>query len=321
MSIVPDRTNPYTVTQVSLAPISDNQQNDENLEPPFIRIRRGNECFIFVDSEVRQGSDGVPQALTPDLFNATDFALGGGSHQFYARKIKRLNVGGFQFAACSPNVNPRNNVLTFFSTTSGANHTVVVREGLYVTAATLVAALVGALNTATGASGLTWSALVNPVNACQWTLSVVGGTYHFVLTSLMILYGRYLYNLPQEQANTASKTFGAVFGLYSRHIDVVSLALTEYSKNPTSSNASIPNGVIARAFFKSPLGGAGGIPIDGLSFFATDVVANVNYDRSRALEVIDISLRDEFNQPFYIPSYSSGSPPNSMFDMVVEAEL
>lgn len=324
MASLPERINPYGPQLVSLAPISDEQQNDENLEPPFVRLRAGNECFIFADSEVREAALGVPQALAPDLFNATIFNLGGGNHQFYARKIKRLAVTGLQIANCVPNVNSRNNTVTFFSTTSGITHTVTVPEGMYLTRATLTAALATALNTATGASGLTWTITANPLNGCQYTLATAGGNYHFVLTSPMILYGRYLFNLPQEQANSNSKTMGAVYGLYTRYIDIISSAVTEYTKNPWSSNTKPPNGLIARVFV-GPLAGfggsAGGIASDGMSFFAGAAAAATNYNRGRAIEVIDMALRDEFGMEYYIPSYSTGSPPNSAIDLIIKAEL
>lgn len=324
MTSLPERVNPYFPQQVSLAPVSDEQQTDENLEPPFVRVRSGNECFIFADSEVREAPANVPQALAPDLFNATSFSLGGGNHQFYARKLKRLAVAGIQIANCVPNVNPRNNSVSFFSTASGLTHTVVIPEGQYTTRATLTAALQAALNTATGASGLTWTITANPLNACQYTLATAGGDFHFILTSPMVLYGRYLFNLPQDQANTNVKTMGAVYGLYTRYIDIISAAMTEYTKNPWSSNSRVPSGLVARVFV-GPLSGfgasAGGISSDGMSFFAGAEPAPINYNRSRAIEVIDLTLRDEFGQPYYIPSYSTGSPPNSGLDLIIKAEL
>lgn len=314
MSLLPERVDPYRATKVSLAPVSDEQQTDENLEPPFVRVRTGNESFVFADSEIRDAPS--------DLFNVDDFTLGGGNHQFYVRKIKRLSIDGIQFALCTPNVNIRNNTITFFSTTSGTNHTVVVPEGLYPSAPALATALQTALNTATGASGLTWTITVNPINACQYTLSVAGGTYHFILSSPMIMFGRYLYNLPQDQANTASKTMGGVFGLYSRYVDIISNALTEYTKNPSSSNARGPNGLVARVFIASPLTpGVGGITSGAVDFFASAASVGYNYDRSRALETIDVGLRDEFGQPFYIPSLSTGSPPNSALTLIIKTEL
>lgn len=324
MTSLPERTNPFHPQLVSLAPISDEQQNDENLEPPFVRVRSGNESFLFADSEVRDAAVGVPQALAPDLFNVTDFTLGGGNHQFYARKLKRLSVPGAQIANCVPNINPRNNSVSFFSSASGLTHTVTIPEGQYTNRATLTAALQAALNTATGASGLTWTITVNPLNACQFTLATAGGNYRFVLTSPMILYGRYLFNLPQEQALTNSKTMGAVYGMYTRYIDVISASVTEYTKNPWSSNSRVPNGLIARIFVGPQTGfgaSAGGITSDGMSFFAGADAAPINYNRTRAIEVIDLSFRDEFGQPYYIPSYSTGSPPNSAFDLIIKTEL
>lgn len=324
MTSLPERTNPYGPQLVSIAPISDEQQTDENLEPPFVRVRSGNECFIYADSEIRETLPGVPQALAPDLVNVSTFSLGGGNHQFYARKLKRLSVTGVQIANCVPNVNPRNNTVAFFSSASGSTHTVTIPEGQYATRATLTAALQTALNTATGASGLTWTITVNPLNSCQYTLATAGGNYRFVLTSPMVIYGRYLFNLPQDQTLTNSKTMGAVYGMYTRHIDVISTAMTEYTKNPSSSNTRVPNGLVARIFIAAQPGfgvSDGGISSDGMSFFGNAEPAAINYNRSRAIEVIDLTLRDEFGQPYYIPSYSTGSPPNSALDLIIKAEL
>lgn len=320
----PERNSPFNPQLVSLAPISDEQQTDENLEPPFVRIRAGNQSFIFADSEVREAPLGVPQSLAPDLFNVDGFSLGGGNHQFYARKLKRLFVSGVQIANCVPNINPRNNSVTFFSSASGLSHTVVVPEGQYTTRATITAALQTALNTATGASGLTWTLTANPLNSCQYTLATAGGNYRFDLASPMVLYGRYLYNLPQDQTLTNSKTMGAVYGLYTRHIDIISASMTEYTKNPWSSNSRVPNGLIARIFIGPQSGfgsSGGGIASDGMSFFAGAEATPINFNRSRAIEVIDFTLRDEFGQPYYIPSFSTGSPPNSAFDLIIKAEL
>jgi hypothetical protein len=310
MSWLVERNDPFAAQPVSLAPISDEQQTDRNLEPPFVRIRDGNESFVYADSEARD-----------DLTSQNEYILGGGDRQFYARKLQRIALDGMQVAMSTPNINVRNNVLILHSATTNADYTVTIPEGLYPSVSTAAAALQTALNTVSGASLLTFTVTANALNPLQLLISAAGGSFHFEPNSPMITRGRYLFNLPAETVDTPSKTAGAAYLMYSRYFDIVSNSFTEHTKNPNTSNTRAPNALVKRVFIEGA-GGIGGVPINGISAVVSGIgTVSTNYDRTRALEVLDIRILDEFKEPFYMPSLSSGTPGNSGFTFVIKTEL
>jgi hypothetical protein len=145
----------------------------------------------------------------------------------------------------------------------------------------------------------------------------------------MLFKGKNLFNLPLDPAFTAIKTFGATFLMYSRYIDICSNALTQYTKNPTASNQG-PFNLYARVYLQSPLvapagsnvPAAGGFPTMGAAFapFGESVEAT-NFRRDRAFEFVDISFRDEFGDPFYIPSLATATPANVDPSIVLLTEI
>jgi hypothetical protein len=316
MSWLPERSNPYATQTVSLAPISDEQVTDENLEPPFVRVRAGNTGFIYADSDARE-----------DLSNPTQYVLGGGGQQFYARKLKRLALSGLQIALAIPNINARNGTVIFHSSATGLNYTVTIPEGVYATVAAGAAALQTALNSA-GGSGLTFTVTVNPLQPLQITIAAAGGLYFFpvgpaFIASTMMTHGRYLFNLPRSQVPAASMTAGAVYLQYTRWFDILSSEYSLYTKNPNTSNDRGPNNLIVRVFMQAALTGVGndGLPSSGLSLFTTDVSAETNYNRSRELAVLDINIVDEFGDPLYVPALSTGSPVNNGLTLIITSEI
>jgi hypothetical protein len=310
MSWLVERNDPFAARPVTLAPISDEQQTDRNLEPPFVRIRDGNESFVYADSEARD-----------DRTSQNDYILGGGDRQFYARKLQRIALEGFQVALSTPNINARNNTLVFHSAVSDTDYGVTIPEGYYSNVASAAAALETALNLAEIPSGLHFTITVDPLNPFKLNINAAGGAFHFEPSSPMITHGRYLFNLPSETVDTTSKTAGAAFLMYSRYFDIVSNAFTEHTKNPNTSNTRAPNALVKRVFLDGA-GGIGGVPISGISSTISEAGAvSTNYDRTRALEVLDIRILDEFKEPFYMPSLSSGTPGNSGFTFVIKTEL
>jgi hypothetical protein len=320
MSWLVERNDPYAAQPVSIAPISDEQQTDENLEPPFVRIRDGNESFIYADSEERD-----------DLTSPNDYVLGGGRYQFQARKLKRIALDSLQIALCTPNINARNNTLIFFSTSSASLHSVTLQEGFWTTIPQGALVLQTALNSATGASGLTFTVnWIDPgvtpgASGQQINISAAGGAFLFpvIPPSTTMTRGRYLFNLPRLTAPVVQATAGAVYLMYSRYFDIVSQAFTEYTKNPNSSNARGPNALVRRVPLSSQALGVSlnGIPTDAISATAAASTVSTNYNRSRALEVLDLRIIDEFGEPFYMPSLSTGTPPNTGLVLGIKTEL
>lgn len=293
------RMPPSNLTQVLLSPIQDAIMNDQNLEPQYVRKRHGNNSYLYLDTGDRN--------LKLETANRFNF---GAKNDLFSRKIKRFAVDFVKIDYNSPNLNLYNNQVTFFSTTSGMNHTVTVPEGFY-TYTSFATALQTALNTATGASGLTWTITTASNGELQYTLSVVGGTYHFIvdpILSPMVTNGIHLVNLPRDQANTASKTAGSVNMYYTRYIDILSFSLLQYDKNPSNSSRFGSNNLLLRIFIRDPT-------IPETLDFSINNIRWVNFDISQSLTAVDFFIVDEFGNPLYIPFLSTGSPQNS--DMII----
>ena len=154
--------NAYQDQGVVLVPISDEIQTDQNLEPQMVRIRSSNTGFMFLNSEDRDIGKNKPPV---DIILST---------RIKKTKVKRWSAVSFIYLNVTPNVNDRNRNVTFFSTNSGTTHTVQIIQGFYETRLALMDALVLALNTATGASGLTFSHVIPVINPLISTLNSAG---------------------------------------------------------------------------------------------------------------------------------------------------
>lgn len=306
--------DPYTVPLVSLSPVSDEQQTDENLEPPFIRVRSANGGFVHIDG-------GFPD-FPDNVISNTAFTVGNDPvNRLYTRKIQRFSLAAIGISLATPNINPRNNVV-IFETAPGVTHTGVIPEGVYTTIPTALAALQAALSTAVPPAPA-FTVTQNPLNPLQATVAINAGVYRFFRdpTNLMLVRGETLFNLSQDTAFTASKTIGATWLQYSRYIDICSSALTKYSKNPTSGNQA-PVNLYARVYLNSPIAPQGGFGLQAVNFAAFGQTQEAtNFRRDRAFEQVDISLFDDEGQPFYIPSLATATPANVNPSIVLTTEI
>lgn len=255
------------------------------LEPQSIKPYHNHQAAVYIDN-IKDNATGNPLVVLLQ------------SSTLFARYINKIAIHIAFMDWVSPNVNPRNQTVTFFSTNSAANHTVAIPEGFYTTPTLIMAALVIALNTASGASGLTFSHLINPLQPASSTLSSAGGSYHFVLSSPMITHGTHLIGLPLDQANTASKIVGSIQLYYTRWVDIISSTLTKHTKNPNTSNSFGNNSLLFRFYNAKNQ--------DGLSELKV-VVQNrdwFNWDFSETITNIDFRLTDEFGEELYVPQYA-----------------
>jgi hypothetical protein len=274
----------YNATPVLLPPISDEMQTDEQLEPQFIRKRHGNLSYVTLDSTNNNYT--IP--------NNAQFFLSG---NFFARKIQRFSLVSIDFYFYTPNINPNNNILKFVSSVTGLTYSVTLPEGFYNTQDALFTMIVAAMNTVTGSSGLTFSFVDTTDGTPRVILTATGGTYQFVSSSFM-LYGQNVVNLPMNDSPSASKTLGPIQLLYTRYIDIISLGLTQYTKNPNTSNSLAS----ANLFFRLPIISSN----PGLiAFSIPNPTMWINYNRSSDLQAIDLQLIDENGFPLYIPSYAN----------------
>lgn len=288
---------------VLLPSIDDSQQLDQNLEPQHVRIRSNNNALLYLDSADR---------IDQQPFN--DFSLNKAT--VLSRKIKRFALDGAQFMWSIPNVNEKNNVITFFSTTSLLNHSVTVPQGFY-DFTTIQVAMVTALNTVSGASGLTWSTSAVPAGGMKFNLNVAGGTYHFV-DCIWITYGDFLVPLPEELTNSASKMTGWCMLTYTRWFDIISFSFYQYTKNPNSTTKYGEKNILARIFMDGDMAYN---PSPNWKFFQVTVPKWVNFEISQNIANIDIKIYDEFGNLLFLPTEINGAIFNCDFDLLINTEL
>lgn len=302
--------NPYEDKGVILVPISDEIVNDENLEPQMIRVRSNNNSYIFIDNEIRK-----------DDTNPVDLILGGNNSVLFARKIRRWAVAQFNISWTVPNVNPRNNVLTFEYNLPGNRETITIPEGFYSSQEQLLDELIAQLNTKTGITGITFSysqpqdTAGNVINRRCATISGAGGTFRFYdeatgLTSPMIQRGEHLINLSTNNTFTTSKNAGSINLQYTRYFDITSFALNQYTKNPSSSNALGATNIVIR------------VPITDrdahIEIYELRNLSWVNYNSSQTLTNIDFQLVDEHGELLYVGDCHNGDGTKSNFVWAID---
>lgn len=277
------------------------------------------EGWVFLDSAFND------EAINPGLENNV-LSLRG-NREFFGKQTDKQAVTFISYDIDLLNVNERNNRVEFLSSNTGAIvYSVNIIPGRYNTATALMDALVLALNTLTGATGLTFSYLVNPdvggviINISDsYRLNTTGGTYKFVLSSTHTCMnnGTYLYNLPRSQGLSASKNVGRVLGHYTRYIDFVSNSINEEQRVPsTEPGLRSGNNLLLRLFLptlerRDTASDAGLAQVEHLRW--------VRKDRSKSIRTIDIDIFDEFGLPLYTLKYDDDTPVSDWYDIVMIA--
>jgi len=281
------------MTSVFLEPVNENIYNRVNLEPQYVTTRTPNRAILYLDSQ-----DCTLELNKADILMSTISSPGENPSKL-SYGINRITIPACAIYNNIPNVNPRNNVITFFSSNSGLFHTVTVPEGFYTTPTALITAIVAALNTATGASGLTFSFTVISGFPDRFNLNSAGGNYFFDLNSLGVKFGYQLWNLPTEQVATNTKIVGDIIGFYSRYVDITSDTISKYAKVRTLTTGKGSN-VIIRLYF--------------IDYTKPNLRVDTNFQRpvynflpSEPIYSIQFTLRDQFGAILYIPPGAQGT--------------
>ncbi len=309
--------NPYDIKNqnVIMVPISDEMQTDQNLEPQMVRLRAQNHAVMHLDA-----SEGNKINLSKKL-NKINLSTG----NIYTNRVKRIafNALGFFDAllnvigADSSNTTFVNNIVTFFLTNTGLTHTATVVPGRYETPGALMTALTFAMTNAVPATGRIFTSAVstNPTVINVYDISVnMADTWHFLLTSPGMIFGRSLWNLSRQQLDTNSKKIGAIWLLYTKFIDFRSSSIFQYTKNPNSSNAQGANNILYRLFLRPAVSNL-------IAQEPTLFVKYINYNRERSLTNVDIELFDEFNNPLVIPNYSIDTDSAILWNIILTTEI
>lgn len=288
---------------IFIPPVRQEMYSRSDLEPQLITSRKPNKAAIYFDSE-----DMLLETNKVDIVMSTVKYIGDTPGQL-ASAIKRIELDSSGINYVSPNVNPRNNTITFFSSVTGTFFTVSIPEGFYSLQPTnnIMTALVTALNTVTGTSGLTFSFSQVPLFPTTFTLQSTGGNYFFSLSSPMIIKGYQLINLPTSQVPTNIKTVGSVGLWYTRYIDICSTTLSKYQKVKTTSTGR-NHDIIFRVFLDDPT-------FPHVIGFFKETNVSYNFLFTEPLLTVDFELRDQNGDLLYIEDFTEGTNNGFFWDL------
>jgi hypothetical protein len=284
-----DIKNPYEIPRVVLAAISDEIQLDENLEPPFVRVRDTNSQYLHLDTS--NSSLFTTPAATNIILNRS------------MPRVNRIEMSFFAFRNFSPNINPRNNRFDFIR--SGIMYTAIIPPDQDLVGILRYDALASAMSTAVGVPG-EFVASVLTVFPTTYAIANTGlNLFRFDnnLSSVGVRYGRYLWGFNETNygvgTDLITHSLTSYQESYTRYIDITSYELTQYTKIDTA-GVNIPAECLFRFFMTDATYGQS-------MFVGFTKAPSLNYDRSRAIVSIDLNILDEFGQLLYIPESLWGS--------------
>lgn len=287
------------MNKIILEPVSSEIYKQDNLEPQYVTFQYQNQGEIFLDSQF------CVDKISPTNINISTKKNINDRENILFSNISRIAVQSFGLMYITPNVNPRNNEIRFFSTNSGTYHTIQLLEGFYTTADQLIDHIVDRLNTVFPDSGLTFSKTT--VHTSYYNLNSAGGSYFFDLNCNAVTKGYQLYNLPKDQTATNTKRVGFMGLYYTRYIDVCSKQLTKYSKIQSKSTG-FNNNLVERLFIDDPTK-----PHVIAQYESNSSI--FNYKRTDNVSTVDIQLFDQFGDSLYISDSNNNTDSGFWFDL------
>lgn len=285
--------NTYTIPKVLLSPITDDQAGilDNNLEPPFVRVRNRNASSTFLDNFDANSR----------LSNSSYQIASQGS--LLSKRTKRFTVNKYIAQLPTPNINQRNNTITF--TTGAGTFTVTIPEGFY-TRTQAITALLTALNTVSGPSGVTFTAPDQFPGSDVYI--VLTGTNPFRISGGTFVTTGYAFwgflkgdtRLTPTAPLSTTLTLGPITAVYTRYYDICSTNLLQHTKAANTGNR-VPANILLRVYAFTI---SQSDPTD--SYFESHEFgpdrSSWNFDAGHSISSVDIQLYDEFNQPYYLPN-------------------
>lgn len=301
------------VQPVILPPTNDSVFQDFSLEPQLIRARSMNSANLIVNSAdgVTFENENGPVNLVVGQFEAPGSIL--------MRKVKRMAIKSVLFSHATPNVNVRNNQFLIYRKDNNTITEVILPEFFYKSPYELVASMIIYFNGEPGLVGMNFFA-VQSSSGVENIFSIRSLIPFVILRkSTAVLYGTNMYGLiPAPAAETIpelsaiAKTYqdmGPVHLQYTAYVDFCSSYLNNYTKLASSTTAFGQNSFIYRLYLPR----WDGYTSDPINTYQptikrniTDIVENPTYftwNPEESISTMDIQLRDEFGQLFYVPSY------------------
>lgn len=283
----------------TLLPVPNDVYTDSPNEPQYVTSKRPNGGLIHLNSY-----DSPSEDKTRCIFNMSPSFNG---------KFNRVRVLGITMIWFVPNVNPRNNTITFHSSVSGNDHTVTLAERYYdpevpADMTQLATDVVTALNTVAGASLINFNPPVAVTGFPRKFTLTATAPYHFVNTCSALAKGRQMYNFDDSSVDNVSHTLGPINGVYTQYVDVVSTQLTKFAKIRNVATNNLGNLVM-----RSYVGAANW----GLDFHVPSYYLAHNWDSNSPLSTIDIHLFDQNGEMLYTPDNGH----NFSWQMALLAEI
>ena len=256
--------NVYTIPRVVLSAVANEQQEDANLEPPFVRIRESSEAYLLVDADFALQLSDYSWAINTQQF------------QLYAPSLRRIALQYATIPWSINNINERNDTLIFY--VLGVQHIVQIPQDCYLTVSSLATALVAAMNAASPGFSFTVSNnnRITLSNATIFRLS--GGTF---MTN-----GQHVHGLPISATEQLSFTGGWATLLYTRYVEINCPELLQYTKNPSRGN-NISAATLIRIYISI-------VGPHNLVIRVLDPLAWFNWNPLAAVSNMTISITDEF---------------------------
>jgi hypothetical protein len=273
-------SNPYQLPRIILAPVSDEIQLEEDLEPPFVRVRDTNSQYLQIDtSTAALGTNPAQVVITLSRVMP---------------RVNRLKIVFFSFRDMTPNINIRNNVFTFIR--GGVPFTATIPEG-NLNGIARYNALAAAMSAATGVPGEFIANLSTVYPSSIFITNTAVTPFRFINTGSGIIRGRYLWGFNPRNYGTGTDAVAHLLTYfnenYTRYIDIASFELTQYTKIDTS-GSRVSAEVVFRQFLTD-------VTLGQLVFTGFTQSPSLNYNRSRALGIVDLEILDEFGEIYYIP--------------------
>lgn len=301
--------NTSKATNVVLPPVSEAtfDVGVSSLEPQFVRVRAPNNGFIYLDSKIRD------ESLSQSILSSKDNTI------ILAAKIRRLGVATISMLYDTPNVNERNNQISFYVQGEGFL-TATITEGYYLTETAYMDALVIAMS-AVAIANFTYTFAALSQNKQATINSTLGELWGFVQDDFLernrYMFGPPLFDdpilPPSAPLLQPAWQVGSIELIYSRYIDFTSKVVTEYAKALSSSNDDAVVNTMVRLYFDD---------INPRTINAdVDHVRWINFERNRQLTNVDITAFDEWNNFFYFPQRNQGDKKNQDWTLNIITEL
>ena len=250
--------------------------HDNGHEPQYVTAKEPQNGWIYLDSKNSTDAD----KTNCQIVSRTPLIQ-------QANRIRVAGIGGY-FPI--PNVNPRNNVISFWSSITNSVWSVTLTERYYAMTdvAVLIADIIVKLNSVSGGSGLTFASVAVTGFPNTYNINAASGTFYWDRNSSAVIKGSQMYGLVLAGAATSQRLSPPM--VYTNYVDVKSTELTKWKKITSLTSGSL-NPVLLRAF----IGSHWGRDYSNLS----DTYLAFAWDASTPLFQCDISFYDENGDPLY----------------------